>query len=294
MADLSTYLAQLAQVEQLLASEPGNSAFQKLRSDLQLLIQITQQAGDDGEPGIQSSVDSQRLSSSSLNVGDVVEVKGDDRVYAGVITKVDDDEGNCDIKYYEYDAIVTIPFIKVTKLLPNPNIVSAQVIIGDKFLCKYSQDQQYYEAVISEITPYGVKVTYAAYGSSEEVPIQYLKPINVRSTSKASDGSDNIGQSKLIAIPEHLLVKPTDTEEEKERKRRKVKAIKSKNKTIEINNMFAKSQQSWQSFKDKGVKKSLAGLVKTSIFTSTDKDDKKQVTEYERKRNHFHTSRGSN
>ena len=275
-----------------MASDPDNSAYQKLRSDLQLLIEITQQASGDGE--IQSSVDSQRKSSSPLHIGDVVEVKGDDRVYAGVITKVDDDEGNCGIKYYEYDAIVTIPFIKVTKLLPNPNIVPAQVIIGYKCLCKYSQDQQYYEAVISEITPHGVRVTYTAYGSSEEVPIQYLKPINASNTSKTSDGSDNVGQSKLIAIPEHLLIKPTDTEEEKERKRKKVKAIKSKNKTIEINNMFAKSQQSWQSFKDKGTKKSLAGIVKNSIFTSTDKDDKKQVTEYERKRNHFHTSTGSN
>ena len=294
MADLSTYYAQLEQVERLVASDPDNSTYQKLRSDILLLIDITKRAINDGMPTVQSSDDLNEMSSSFLCIGDVVEVKGEDRVYAGVITKVNNDDGNYDVKYYEFDAIATLPFIKVTKLLPNPNILSAQVVVGYKCLCKYSQDQQYYEAAITEITANGVKVTYAAYGSSEEVPIQYLKPINSSTGANGSGGGENTGQSKLITIPEHLLIKPTDTEEEKERKRKKIKAIKSKNKTIEINNMFAKSQQSWQSFKDKGAKKSLAGIAKTSIFTRTDKDDKKQVTEYERKRSHFHTSKGSN
>ena len=285
MSDLSTYYAQLAQVEQLISSDPDNATYDKLRSDLLLLIEITHKANKEKED---------LPLSSSLRVGDAVEVKGDDRVYAGVIVKVDVDEGNCDVKYYEYDdAVVTLPFIKVTKLLPNPNIVPAQVTVGYKCQCKYSKDQQFYDVVITEITANGVRVTYTAYGSNEEVPIQYLKPSNSSSSSKVSGGgSDSNGQDKLIAIPDHYLIKPTDTEEEKERKRKKLKAIKSKNKTIEINNMFTKSQQSWQSFKDKGAKKSLAGISKTSIFTST--DDKKQVTEYERKRNHFNTSRGSN
>ena len=55
-------------------------------------------------------------------------------------------------------------------------------------------------------------------------------------------------ESALEKIPDHLVIKQTDTEEQKERKRRKIKSIKSRNRFLKKDIQSNKRQASWQNF----------------------------------------------
>jgi len=188
-------------------------------------------------------------------------------VYAGILLSIDDDNSNCRIKYFEYDSEVMVPIIQVRRITPG-HVTKKDAIVGYKCLCKFSQDQQYYDATITTITEHGVTVTYNAYGNSEEVPLAYLKPLKKKTDTTTTN--TNANEAKLIKIPDKLKILPTDTDKEKERKKRIVKSIKSKNKIIEKEVELQNVQQSWQKFVQKGAKKSLAGLSKSSQFTTSD------------------------
>jgi survival of motor neuron-related-splicing factor 30 len=74
----------------------------------------------------------------------------------------------------------------------------------------------------------------------------------------------------LIPIPEKLKILPTDTEEEKLRKKKKLKAIKNHNRNVSRELEMQETQQSWKKFINKGTKRSLTGVTKSSIFATTE------------------------
>ena len=81
--------------------------------------------------------------------------------------------------------------------------------IGNKYKCKYATDQTYYDIVVTSMTEHGYIVKYTQYFNSEEVPLEYIKPIEAKEKTigKKDDGKT------LIPIPESLKILPTDTEE---------------------------------------------------------------------------------
>ena len=54
------------------------------------------------------------------------------------------------------------------------------------------------------------------------------------------------------------------------RKRKKIKVIKNKNRIATLENEVKEVQQNWQKFVNKGTKRSLVGLNKSSMFTTND------------------------
>jgi hypothetical protein len=141
---------------------------------------------------------------SPFAVGNIIEVVGSDRPYPGRITGVLGD-GNFRVKYYEFDAEVTLPgsnLAHIKRSLVKPS----EVEVGFKGQCIYPVDQLYYDAQVTSITEHGVVVTFTQYGNSCEVPINYLKPLQQK-MKKAAD------PHALVKIPENLKILPTDTEE---------------------------------------------------------------------------------
>lgn len=177
----------------------------------------------------------------AIQVGEVVEVMGGDRPYAGVVTEILN-ASEYRIKYYEYQTEVTLPVASLTRIAPGA-LSRDDVVVGFKGQCKFSQDQLYYDAVVQEVTEHGARVLYPQYGNTEEVPLAYLRPL-VQKKQREEKVS-------LIKIPENLKILPTDTEEEKLRKRKKLKAIKSKNRLISQEIEVQQVQQSWQKFVNK-------------------------------------------
>lgn len=313
---ISLYRDQLVQVDGFLTTDPSNQQFLSLRNDLIKAITLTNEllnattnssqilqsstssnnnskntfngkekdATCDDEYDIESSSDNEQEESAPLpakigaiTVGEVVIVSGGDRPYAGVLVELKIDTAECVIKYFEHVTEVILPLISISRVDPGFYNTS-DISVGMKYLCKYSADQIYYEAEIISKSKYGFNVTFTEYGNSEEVPLEYLKPLPIVTTTASN--KKNVEKKiddglELIKVPEKLKILPTDTEEEKNRKKKRLKKIKNHNRIVEQELEIKATQQTWKSFVTKGSKRSLTGLVKSSIFASSDTVDGK-------------------
>jgi survival-of-motor-neuron-related-splicing factor 30 len=231
---LNEYEQQLQQVNQLLEADTSNEQLIQVKKDLEKVIELTRdllqyqdddnlaEGGEDDEDGDddneederQEFLDSQQKrtmdDTNDVNVGDIVEVIGGDRVYAAVITDVLN-ESEIKLKYYEFDIEVQLPISTIQRIAKG-SMKKEDVVEGLKCQCKFSQDQTYYDCIINQVTNFGAKVTYIGYGNSEEVPIEYLKPGSVKQKKKASSNA-NANAASIIKIPEYLKILPTDTEQ---------------------------------------------------------------------------------
>jgi hypothetical protein len=234
----------------------------------------------------------------------VVLVKGGERPYAGYITETVKNEalpGGAGVRvvYYEYPTTsVELPWSAVSRLDRGPVHVGNRLTLAKpdwKGQCKYGPDQRYYNAQIIELLPYGAKVLYPEFGTTEEVPLAYLRPSSSFSSSSVSAGKGNApphssaataargvksstGSSAVVdsanagAIPDKYRLLDTDSAEERRHKLKKIKAITHKGKELTKESEMAAVQHSWQKFVSKGEKRNLQGIKKTSIFGSRDTD----------------------
>jgi survival-of-motor-neuron-related-splicing factor 30 len=233
----------------------------------------------------------------------VVEVRGGDRPYAGVVTGFIDN-ATARIKYFEFDAEVSLPLTSLVRL-PGAAGAAPQLNRGGLYECKYATDGQWYDATVTALTAHGCQVTYTLYGNSEEVPVAYLRskdgvpPPPPPATAAATHTNAKPAQQQQdkalvpLAIPENLKILPTDTEEEKAKKKKKLKAIKSKNRLISKEADIVAVQQTWQKFvsKKKPVGSTLV-TKKTSMFSTTENgkvgviNSGKGVTEFVQRQKH--------
>lgn len=231
-----------------------------------------------------------------LEVGEHVEVLGGDRPFAAAILEISPNPSSSDeliykIRYYEFpDTPVLLPSnsAKLERITPGPyNATYNQkhsnlLAVGSKCEAKYATDGKYYDVTITGVTSCGYAISYIQYGTSEEVPLEYLRPSANSShpssafakkpigTKSGSTATNDQKKSAIIPIPENLKILPTDTEEEIARKKKKIKAIKNKNRIIAQEEEVAQVQHSWKTFVDKGKKRSLAGITKASMFSSSE------------------------
>jgi hypothetical protein len=145
--------------------------------------------------------------SAPFSVGQRVEAVSGDRPYAGTVTALAPDTEECTVKYFEFDTPVVLPFKDLARL-PRGALTPDRLHAGYVGQVKYAADGRWYDATVGGPTPdgYGYSVTYAAYGNSQAVPIEYIRAPLLRK-EKAKD------ENAIIAIPENLRFNPTDTEE---------------------------------------------------------------------------------
>ena len=114
-------------------------------------------------------------------------------------------------------------------------MAKSAAVVGLKCEGQFSGDGKWYAVTIEEITQYGYKVWFFCFtfggclpqffcrcqikfdmdGTVEEAPLEYLRALVPRKPKKEIPLSQQSGQ---LEIPEHLVIKPTDTEEEKVRR----------------------------------------------------------------------------
>ena len=266
---LSEYAQQLAQVEELLLIDAANPQFLKLKEDLGNVISLTKalliqvignnlsglhQVASESKAVSHSNQQVSSASSSSssstanrsgaIQVGEVVEVLGGERLFAGVVTAIIN-ETEYKIKYFEYPDEVSLPINSLQRIPISQHgggvtssgpgglsLTKEQIVAGLSCQCKYAVDQNWYDCKIASLTPHGCVVTYTAYGNSEEVPLAYLRPAMQSKTTGAGannssssighgSGGQHGGNSKsgakgtvggLLPIPDSLTILPTDTE----------------------------------------------------------------------------------
>mmetsp|Transcript_39360 Transcript_39360/g.40096 ORF Transcript_39360/g.40096 Transcript_39360/m.40096 type:complete len:320 (-) Transcript_39360:44-1003(-) len=295
---ISGYQQQLEQIEAMLKADPDNEKFAKLKEDLIKVINLTSdlisyqsESTIDGKGGEIVSSD------CPFKIGDRVEVIGGERPYAAVILSINNNGSDCTIKYFEYEEEVTIPttsMVAFTDCVFDANTVTPP---GFKCQCKYAVDQRYYDCTVDAVTEYGFMITYSQYGTSEEVPLEYLRPCQSKREREKEREREKckVDANGLIPIPESLKILPTDTEEEKHRKKKKLKAIKSQNRIKSQEVEICSTQKTWQSFLGKkSTKRAAPGSIKESMFASPDIIEGKVgvtrsglgMTDFERRKRH--------
>eukprot|EP01112_Ceratiomyxa_fruticulosa_P018956 TRINITY_DN6135_c0_g1_i3.p1 TRINITY_DN6135_c0_g1~~TRINITY_DN6135_c0_g1_i3.p1 ORF type:complete len:305 (+),score=72.00 TRINITY_DN6135_c0_g1_i3:207-1121(+) len=245
---IKTYREQLSQVDVLLSTDPSSPEFNQLKNDLQDLLNITQDLLLIKEKEEQSQPKPARVSKFSLT-----------EPLAPVATA-----GSSTAPAH--------PLLGPTKGL-------LQFKVGSECEAKWSEDETWYKAVITEVLPGGsYKVTFSEYGNSEIVRIDAIRPV-----SEVSHQLKNYPEEKkritapdaFLPIPKSLKILPTDPEDVKDKKKKKIHAIKSANRLKVYEESRAKSANSWKSFQEGlGSKKKPTGAIsdmrKESIFRTNE------------------------
>lgn len=110
-------------------------------------------------------------------------------------------------------------------------------------------------------------VTYTEYGSTEEVPFEWLRISLIKKKEVKTSKNDGKKKLKFITVPDYLKLKPEDSEAERKRKKRKLDMIQKKNKKTKITIDRQKQQNSWLKFRKKISGKTTR---KESIFRTRD------------------------
>ncbi|GFY45261.1 survival of motor neuron-related-splicing factor 30 [Trichonephila inaurata madagascariensis] len=123
---------------------------------------------------------------------------------------------------------------------------------GDRCLAPWSEDGQYYEAVIDDITEDGqCTVSFTAYGNTDVCDAEQLRPLD-KDHRDFSDGSSKSRKQLLQAQKDY----------------KKKKAQKKAQRMKQLEEEREKEKVKWHSFNAKAFNKK--GHVKKSIFASPD------------------------
>ncbi|XP_023219778.1 survival of motor neuron-related-splicing factor 30-like [Centruroides sculpturatus] len=126
---------------------------------------------------------------------------------------------------------------------------------GDRCLAPWSEDGQFYEATIEEITEDGqCTVNFHGYGNTEVALVTQLKTIDKDTLGDDSDGGPKSKKQMVQAKREY----------------KKKKAQKKAQRMKQIEEEREKEKSKWQQFNAKAFSKSKKGQVKKSIFASPD------------------------
>ncbi|KAK1360376.1 Survival of motor neuron-related-splicing factor 30 [Heracleum sosnowskyi] len=285
-SNLSTYKEQLQQVRRILDDDPGNSEYADMEKELAEVIALTEELLETAKPSEKSGLsfggDADVSPSFHHNGGSIQHYLGSDNIS---------------------DQSVKFP-------------------VGTKIQAVWSEDGEWYNAIIEALTPNGYFVTYEGWGNKEEVDPANVRPLQEgevdalleaqkepeatkislkRKIALAASGSDLQSRS----LPPKLRIEPEDPEDVKASKRKKIHVFKSKIRKEQLEVTQNKRQNAWQQFQTtKGRAKKIgffSGRKKESIFKSPDDPfgkvgvigSGKGLTEFQRREKHLHL-KGSN
>lgn len=212
--DLQNYKLQLQQVEAALLSDPDNKELQKLKVDLDEVIELT------------------------LDLKSKAEEAANQPEYTEPITSYEEDE-------------VTKSLLAVEQFVAR-NKNKRMWRVGDTCMAKWSDNNQYYEAVIDSINPDGqVNVTFSAYKNRGVTTLAELKEFT--------------GQKRVLSEAEKLKrAKLNNKDYLKKKKQKKQQRFK------ELEEERESEKKKWLAFTNKATKTKKVGLNQKSIFASPD------------------------
>ncbi|CEM04052.1 unnamed protein product [Vitrella brassicaformis CCMP3155] len=152
----------------------------------------------------------------------------------------------------------------------------------------YDEDGLWYDCTIDEQTELGYKVTFTEYGNQEHVKADQVRLAGTGGGAQAGGkrGKDGRGGDKRrvkeiltpggYRIPEHLTIKPTDTEDQKKSKKKRMHSIKAKQKQEKEEEEANKKKSSWQKHFNKSGARARVGFMsgkpRDSQFRTADDD----------------------
>lgn len=281
-SSISTYKEQLQQVKLLLEDDPVNPEYKDMEKELEEVIALTEELLETAKQNenFVSAINTSASTSDTLQMSDR-------------------------IAQYEMDSM-------------NSSDQQDRFPVGTKIQAVWSEDGEWYDAIVEAYTPNGYFVRFAEWGNKEEVD-----PANVRSVQDDDAAVDALLQAEKEAeatkqalkrkiaqaaagdfqsrsLPAKLRVNPEDPEDVKAAKRKKIHAFKSKVRFEQLEVTQNKRQNAWQQFQTtKGRAKKVgffSGRKKDSIFKSPDDPhgkvgvtgSGKGLTDFQKREKHQH------
>ncbi|GAB2283763.1 hypothetical protein Dimus_018255 [Dionaea muscipula] len=284
-SNLSTYKEHLEQVKRLLVDDPGNLEYLDTAKELEEVIALTEEllATAKQNGNFASSIGTSRNSSSMLT-----------------------------------DSI-GIPRHKVDQ--PSLSDQHEKFDVGTKVQAVWSEDGEWYNATIEEVTLNGYYVTYDGWGNKEEVDPANVRPIDdgavdaILEAERQAEATRQALKRKIAqaaavgfqsrSLPAKLRINPDDPEDVKAAKRKKIHAFKSKARLEEKEVTQNKRQNAWQEFQSaKGRAKKIgffSGRKRESIFKSPEDPNGKVgvtgsgkgLTDFQKREKHLHLKGGN-
>ncbi|KAL9353698.1 hypothetical protein Peur_051668 [Populus x canadensis] len=190
--------------------------------------------------------------------------------------------------------------------------------IGSKVQAVWSEDGEWYDATVEDLTPNGYYVTFDGWGNREEVDPDNVRPVEFNALLEAEKVAEatkqaikrKIAQAASVdfqsrTLPAKLRIEPDDSEDVKAAKRKKIHSFKSKMRFEQLEVAQNKRQNAWQQFQTtKGKTKKVgffSGRKRESIFKSPDDPNGKVgvtgsgkgLTEFQKREKHLHLKDGS-
>jgi hypothetical protein len=161
---------------------------------------------------------------------------------------------------------------KVQPLNKDQFLAPSTVQVGLECEAKYYADGQWYKAKVESLIHDdksnngvgSVTVHFTLYGNTEEVPVEWLRIKKVVKSSSSSNKSTFSSSSstyepairnepKILAVPDHLRAKASDTDKERKNKRKRMRSIQNKNRFAKKEIESNQKQASWQNFQRKAT-----------------------------------------
>lgn len=221
---LHQFHTQLQQVNDFITSDPENAQYLQTREDLLTVIAMTENLIDvqniqenENNLTIQEQHRQQQEYSStqlleSVSIGDRIEVISGERPYPAILLSINSSTSQCTLKYYEFGTEVVLSLHEIRKITGKGEFLPDQIAPGLRCQCKYPPDQKWYEAKIEAVTADGYTVVFTQYGTTMEVPLEYLRHIRLSTSKLQKRLSERHMIETNVVIPDNLKINPTDTE----------------------------------------------------------------------------------
>ncbi|KAK1310267.1 hypothetical protein QJS10_CPA08g01231 [Acorus calamus] len=141
---------------------------------------------------------------------------------------------------------------------------SERFSVGTKVQAVWSDDGEWYDAIIEALTPNGYFVSYEGWGNKEEVDPSNVRPIQEGVVDALLEAEKEAEATKLAikrkiaqaagtdfqsrTLPAKLRIEPDDPEDVKATKKKKIHAFKSKVRFEQLEVTQNKRQNAWQQF----------------------------------------------
>jgi len=145
---------------------------------------------------------------------------------------------------------------------------------GMRLHARYSGDGKFYPVQIKSRTEHGAVVTFEGYGNDEHVCVEHMRIEVDASPPPGAEGSVAASAAAAAAVPKHLQLLPTDSEEVKLSKLKKQRSIKRSAKEAMVDKVEEDKQAKWQAFQatSKRVKGAFTDPSAESLFSSASGD----------------------
>ena len=305
LTQLSEAQVQLQHVENLITADPNNAEYQSLKRDLEELITLRQRLLKEATGkarGVKRKLDetaatpdatatvastAQIAFAAGLQVGDRCRAvwPQDGKVYlAKVAVAWDNETRMLQVVYLRFGNAANV---SAGQVMPWEQPKLAEVGVGSRVIAPVESGGWWYSGVVVEVlvdARYRVKFRQQPGVPPVEAEVALndlvLDPERVDVVRQPDAVPDE------LHVPEHLQVRPTDSEATKKRKLQKTAKLEKRHSRKKAEAAVVQKTRSWQNFRKKKTKR--GRMSKQSIFASPDTVDGrvgvvgsgKKMTEY--------------